>query len=175
MFVWKTQLVLRKIYLGFVCLQVTGVMTQGRGDGVEWVTSFMVSYSMDAFHWQYVSDQYGNQRVSRSTSVHSAEHWVVVVHKSDDGLVIYIWFSVAKVIEGKMRTENFRNNSYKKMGIFSQSTPMLVLQRHPLHTFVVLTFGFECKEYKTSKVLWTENYTITKIKNDEIDSWWETW
>ena len=43
--------------------QITGVMTQGRGDGIEWVTSFMVSYSMDAFHWQYVSDQYGNQRV----------------------------------------------------------------------------------------------------------------
>jgi len=38
-------------------------MTQGRGDGSEWVKSFMVSYSMDAFHWQYVSDQYGNQRV----------------------------------------------------------------------------------------------------------------
>ncbi|CAH1785822.1 unnamed protein product [Owenia fusiformis] len=43
--------------------KVTGVMTQGRGDGIEWVTSFMVSYSMDAFHWQYVTDQYGNQRV----------------------------------------------------------------------------------------------------------------
>lgn len=44
-------------------LQITGVMTQGRGDGEEWVTSFMVSYSMDAFHWQYVTDLYGNQRV----------------------------------------------------------------------------------------------------------------
>lgn len=43
--------------------QVTGVMTQGRGDGAEWVTSFMVTYSLDAFNWQYVEDQYGNQRV----------------------------------------------------------------------------------------------------------------
>jgi len=46
-----------------VAAKVTGVMTQGRGDGTEWVTSYMVSYSTDAFHWQYVSDQYGNQRV----------------------------------------------------------------------------------------------------------------
>ena len=46
-------------------LQITGVMTQGRGDGEEWVTSFMVSYSMDAFHWQYVTDLYSNQRVRK--------------------------------------------------------------------------------------------------------------
>ncbi|XP_064601589.1 lactadherin-like isoform X2 [Liolophura sinensis] len=46
-----------------VAAKVTGLMTQGRGDGVEWVTAFMASYSMDAFNWQYVTDQYGNQRV----------------------------------------------------------------------------------------------------------------
>ena len=45
------------------CLQVTGVMTQGRGDGKEWVTSFMVSHSLDAFNWAYVSDLYDKQRV----------------------------------------------------------------------------------------------------------------
>jgi len=39
------------------------VLTQGRGDGQEWVTAFMVSYSMDAFHWKYITDVYGNQRV----------------------------------------------------------------------------------------------------------------
>jgi len=39
-------------------------MTQGRGDGAEYVTSFMMSYSIDAFHWQYVRDLYDNQRVS---------------------------------------------------------------------------------------------------------------
>lgn len=44
--------------------QVTGLMTQGRGDGQSWVTSYMVSYSLDAFDWDYVSDIYGNQRVS---------------------------------------------------------------------------------------------------------------
>ena len=48
----------------FYPMQVSGVMTQGRGDGNEWVTSFMVTHSLDAFHWQYVSDLYGNQRVS---------------------------------------------------------------------------------------------------------------
>ncbi|XP_012937328.1 lactadherin, partial [Aplysia californica] len=44
-----------------VAARVTGVMTQGRGDGTEWVTRFMVSYSMDAYHWNYVTDNYGNQ------------------------------------------------------------------------------------------------------------------
>lgn len=38
-------------------LQVTGVMTQGRGDGKEWVTSFKVSYSMDDYNELYVTDR----------------------------------------------------------------------------------------------------------------------
>lgn len=38
-------------------------MTQGRADGNEWVTSYMVSYSLDAFRWKYITDQYGNQKV----------------------------------------------------------------------------------------------------------------
>ena len=46
--------------------QVTGLMTQGRGDGAEWVTSFLVSYSLDAYHYLYVTDQYGNQRVCQT-------------------------------------------------------------------------------------------------------------
>jgi len=46
-----------------VCVQITGVMTQGRGGADEWVTSFMMSHSLDAFNWQYVRDLYDNQRV----------------------------------------------------------------------------------------------------------------
>lgn len=46
-----------------VAAKVTGVMTQGRGDGVEWVTSFLVSFSMDSFEWHYVHDDYNNQKV----------------------------------------------------------------------------------------------------------------
>ena len=38
-------------------------MTQGRGDGKEWVTSFKVSYSMDDYNEQYVTDQYENHKV----------------------------------------------------------------------------------------------------------------
>lgn len=58
-----------------VAAKVTGVMTQGRGDGSEWVTSFMVTYSLDAFNWQYVEDQYGNQRVFEGNSnSHSVKH-----------------------------------------------------------------------------------------------------
>jgi hypothetical protein len=44
-------------------VQVTGLMTQGRGAGKEWVKAFLVSYSVDAYHWNYITDQYGNQRV----------------------------------------------------------------------------------------------------------------
>ena len=44
-------------------VQVTGLMTQGRADGTEWVTSYLVSYSLDAYHWTYVNDYYGNRRV----------------------------------------------------------------------------------------------------------------
>ncbi|KAF5402961.1 Lactadherin [Paragonimus heterotremus] len=42
---------------------VTGIMTQGRGDGSEWVTSFMVSYSDDAVQWKFITDQYANQKI----------------------------------------------------------------------------------------------------------------
>jgi lactadherin len=51
-----------------VASKVTGFLTQGRGDGEEWVTSFMVSYSIDAFQWQYVTDMYGNQKVYEGNS-----------------------------------------------------------------------------------------------------------
>ncbi|XP_046567293.1 lactadherin-like isoform X1 [Haliotis rubra] len=58
-----------------VAARVTGVMTQGRGDGLEWVTSFMVSFSMDAFHWNYVTDNYGNQRIFEgNTDSFSVKH-----------------------------------------------------------------------------------------------------
>ena len=45
-------------------------MTQGRADSSEWVTSFMISYSSDAYQWQYVKDQYGNQRVCLINIMH---------------------------------------------------------------------------------------------------------
>ncbi|KAK2165453.1 hypothetical protein LSH36_50g07025 [Paralvinella palmiformis] len=58
-----------------VAAKITGVMTQGRGDGTEWVTSFMMSYSLDAFHWQYVTDLYGNQRVFEgNTDSYTVKH-----------------------------------------------------------------------------------------------------
>lgn len=42
--------------------KVTGFLVQGRSDSEEWVTSFMVSYSLDAYYWHFVSDQYGSQK-----------------------------------------------------------------------------------------------------------------
>jgi len=44
-------------------LKVTGLMTQGRADGQEWVTSFLVSYSLDSINWYYIVDQYDNKLV----------------------------------------------------------------------------------------------------------------
>jgi len=54
-------------------------MTQGRGDGKEWVTSFMVSYSrLIASQWQYVTDRYGNRKVSSLTTYTSPIGSVVI-------------------------------------------------------------------------------------------------
>ena len=61
------------------CVKVTGLMSQGRGEGNEWVTAFLVSYSLDAYHWLYVTDQYGNQRV---TSSFLAAHFTAIQRKT---------------------------------------------------------------------------------------------
>ncbi|KAK3581559.1 hypothetical protein CHS0354_031901 [Potamilus streckersoni] len=58
-----------------VAARVTGVLTQGRADGAEWVTAFMVSYSMNAYNWNYVMDQYGNQKLFEgNTDSYSVKH-----------------------------------------------------------------------------------------------------
>ncbi|KAH3882441.1 lactadherin-like isoform X2 [Dreissena polymorpha] len=58
-----------------VASRVTSVMTQGRADGNEWVTSFMVSHSMNAYNWFYVQDQYGNQKVFEgNTDSYTVKH-----------------------------------------------------------------------------------------------------
>ncbi|XP_068225781.1 lactadherin-like isoform X2 [Palaemon carinicauda] len=43
--------------------KVTGLLTQGKGDEEEWVTSFELSYSLDAYHWHYARDIYNNNKV----------------------------------------------------------------------------------------------------------------
>lgn len=48
----------------FLPLQVTGLLTQGKGDDEEWVTSFELSYSLDAYHWHFARDIYNNKKVS---------------------------------------------------------------------------------------------------------------
>ena len=42
---------------------ISGIVTQGRGAVKEWVTNFKVSYSMDAYNWDYARDIYGNKKV----------------------------------------------------------------------------------------------------------------
>lgn len=59
---YKTSSEWLQVDLG-VLAKVTGVMTQGRGDVTEWVTSFMISYSLDAFNWKYAIDLYGNHKI----------------------------------------------------------------------------------------------------------------
>jgi hypothetical protein len=46
-----------------VAARISGVIVQGRSGKQEWVTKFMVSYSTDAFQWQYITDKYGNQKL----------------------------------------------------------------------------------------------------------------
>jgi len=38
-------------------------LTQGRSNRNEFVTSFMISYSIDAYRWQYLVDPHGNQKI----------------------------------------------------------------------------------------------------------------
>lgn len=47
-------------------MQVTGVITQGRGDGSEWVSEYLVSYSPDGEKWSYVTD---NSEIARVSSI----------------------------------------------------------------------------------------------------------
>ena len=38
-------------------------MIQGRGDGKQWVTKFVLSYSDDAYSWKFTNDIYGKKKV----------------------------------------------------------------------------------------------------------------
>lgn len=44
---------------------VTGLLLQGRGDEEEWITSFSLAMSQDAFKWDFVQDPYGKKKVER--------------------------------------------------------------------------------------------------------------
>ncbi|CAF1070490.1 unnamed protein product [Rotaria sordida] len=58
-----------------ITAKISGVLTQGRANKQEYVTSLMISYSIDAYRWQYLVDQYGNQKIfsanTDSYSVHN--------------------------------------------------------------------------------------------------------
>jgi len=45
---------------------------QGRADGQEWVTSFLVSYSLDSINWYYIVDQYDNKMVRTTRQLYVA-------------------------------------------------------------------------------------------------------
>ena len=38
-------------------------MTQGRPGSDEWITAFLISYSLDYYHWHYVTDTDANQNI----------------------------------------------------------------------------------------------------------------
>lgn len=40
------------------------MLTQGRGDGKEWVTGFLLSYSRDGDKWEYVAEENDVSRVT---------------------------------------------------------------------------------------------------------------
>ena len=41
------------------------MITQGKGDGEEWVTKFHLSFSPDAYEWHFVLDAYDNKKVRK--------------------------------------------------------------------------------------------------------------
>ncbi|CAF3828649.1 unnamed protein product [Adineta steineri] len=58
-----------------ISAKISGVLTQGRANKEEYVISFMVSYSTDAYRWQYLVDRYGNQKIfSANTDSYSVRH-----------------------------------------------------------------------------------------------------
>lgn len=55
--------------------KVTGLLTQGKADDEEWVTSFELSYSLDAYHWHYAKDIYNNKKVFQANvDSHDTRH-----------------------------------------------------------------------------------------------------
>lgn len=48
-----------------VTTKVSGILTQGRGDELEWVTGFTLAYSEDAFKWDFIHDLYGKKKVRK--------------------------------------------------------------------------------------------------------------
>ncbi|XP_076039175.1 lactadherin-like isoform X2 [Oratosquilla oratoria] len=55
--------------------KVTGVLTQGKGDDEEWVTTYQVSYSLDAYHWHYARNDYNDKKVFQgNTDSHRTRH-----------------------------------------------------------------------------------------------------
>ncbi|KAL7675532.1 hypothetical protein ACOME3_001801 [Neoechinorhynchus agilis] len=60
--------------LGFMS-EVSGILTQGRSGTNQFVTSYRVSFSKDAKHWQYVTDGDQDQKVfPGNTDDHSLHH-----------------------------------------------------------------------------------------------------
>ena len=61
-----------------VASTISGVVTQGRGNVKEWITHFMISYSLDAYKWEFARDIYGNKKVIFHSqlcfSMHFKEH-----------------------------------------------------------------------------------------------------
>jgi len=45
--------------------EVAAVMTQGRDGFEHWVTHFIISYSQDAYRWEFARDIYGNKKLFR--------------------------------------------------------------------------------------------------------------
>lgn len=58
-----------------VASKISGVVSQGRGDVDEWVTHFMISYSLDAYKWEFARDIYGNKKIFKGNSdSHTLRH-----------------------------------------------------------------------------------------------------
>ena len=54
-------------------------MIQGRGDGRQWVTKFVLSYSDDAYTWKFTNDIYGKKKVRYIITYHSRTQYDMLI------------------------------------------------------------------------------------------------
>jgi hypothetical protein len=85
-----------------VTAKTTGVIIQGRAGRKEWVTAFMISYSTDAFQWQYITDKYGNQKVFKDYLNIQLNH----------NFITFSLFLKKKIFQGNLNDNTIKHNYF---------------------------------------------------------------
>lgn len=62
-----------------VATEVSGLLLQGRGDELEWVTSFSLAFSQDAYKWEFSHDLYGKKKVKIVLSYYASHNKYILL------------------------------------------------------------------------------------------------